>query len=410
MTAVDSIRSIIGALMICPEHWQTVSGIIDHTMVESGTEREVIAICEKISDRKNLETADIIAEISKRQDKDELLTFVTKCAEGTAAVSADAVETFARSVRDTFTAKELASKLLAYSRELSTAGADVNSIISAVKTELEHAVTDNTGSVREFSDCLVEFTGYLQKPHTTAVSSGYDDIDRLTGGFRSGDFDVLAARSGKGKSDFAVSICLNMAKKGQKILYESLEMETVELVERAVSNRASVDSAKIRDKKLSTQDYEDIALAQEEMYDYQFYVDTPPMLTANILEGNIIKYKPSVVVLDNLDLIRPARKCQQKYIEVEETCHALKAIARRTKTCIIALVQLNRSADEHAIPLMSDLYGGSVIEHDASTVAAITQKDGNTKVHIIKARRGMCGEVEMMVTPEYHQWYEVLRE
>ena len=46
----------------------------------------------------------------------------------------------------------------------------------------------------------------LDKPHITGVTSGYQEIDRLTAGFHPGELIIIAARSGMGKTALALNI------------------------------------------------------------------------------------------------------------------------------------------------------------------------------------------------------------
>jgi len=57
----------------------------------------------------------------------------------------------------------------------------------------------------------------ITEPYLTGYPTGYDDLDRLCGGFHPSDLMILAARPGVGKTALALNFAQKMAKKGRAI-------------------------------------------------------------------------------------------------------------------------------------------------------------------------------------------------
>jgi len=66
------------------------------------------------------------------------------------------------------------------------------------------------------------------------VKTGFREFDNLTGGFESG-FIVIGARPSMGKTAFAVSLAISMARLGSAVGFISLEMPNVQLAGRLAS-------------------------------------------------------------------------------------------------------------------------------------------------------------------------------
>ncbi len=77
----------------------------------------------------------------------------------------------------------------------------------------------------------------------TGVATGFEGIDKLTGGFQKANLIVLAARPGVGKTSLALNIAQHVALEGkQSVAVFSLEMSAEELGERLMCSSARVSS------------------------------------------------------------------------------------------------------------------------------------------------------------------------
>jgi len=61
------------------------------------------------------------------------------------------------------------------------------------------------------------------------ITTGLNDLDAITGGWRKGNFVVLAAGPGIGKTSFALHFALTAAKAGYWVNFFSLEMHRTDL-------------------------------------------------------------------------------------------------------------------------------------------------------------------------------------
>ena len=81
----------------------------------------------------------------------------------------------------------------------------------------------------------------------TGVPSGYKKLDELTAGFQPSDLVVLAGRPSMGKTAFALSMARNIAVEHKRpIAFFSLEMSSIQLVNRLIVAEAEIPSEKIR--------------------------------------------------------------------------------------------------------------------------------------------------------------------
>jgi replicative DNA helicase len=94
-----------------------------------------------------------------------------------------------------------------------------------------------SAEVLETSDTIAS-----TKIPVVGVPSGFSDLDRLTGGFRPGQFIIIAARPAMGKTSLALNIATHAAVDlGKKVAIFTMEMAADEVVMRMFSSAAEVN-------------------------------------------------------------------------------------------------------------------------------------------------------------------------
>ena len=412
MDKLTAAQNLAAGLFANPELFPDVSAITNSQEQPEGPCRELFEIFEQLRrEGKDVSLENVAARIGG-----DLKTEIVRYSQVCLSISSENVLYYAQQVHLRAAAEALGPLLINAGYDLAMSQTDVLQTLTGVRGGVEEAIQGfSTGdTAKSWQDCLLEFLAEVQSAKTRYHKTGFGNLDSCVGGYCAGDLDIVAARSGGGKTDIAVSMAVKAAKAGVPVLYESLELYRVDITGRAVSDASGVRGARIRDKNLEQEHYDMIEAATDALYQIKgLTVDAPSRLTVQGLEAMIAKHRPQVVFIDNLDLISPEKSRQEKWRQNEETCHALKALAKRSKTCIVGLVQLNRTTDTYGddkAPMMSDLYGGSAIEHDASWIVAL--KPGadahQVNAHILKSRAGRSGgKVSFLVDFDLHRWREM---
>src|SRR5437016_14601954 len=74
------------------------------------------------------------------------------------------------------------------------------------------------------------------------VTTGFHDLDEVTGGLQKSDLIIMAARPGVGKTSLSLGIAHNAAAHCAKVGVFSLEMSREQLVQRLLAVETAVDS------------------------------------------------------------------------------------------------------------------------------------------------------------------------
>lgn len=298
---------------------------------------------------------------------------------------------------------------------------DTPAIIEAIEKQIFSLVQYNQGdSLKHISELLgtrVEELMYMadhpEEMEGNKTLSGYNSLDKITGGFKAGEIIILAARPSMGKTAFSLNLLLNAAL-GQKksIAFFSLEMSSQSIVDRLLSTETGIPMTNITKGLLSDDDYASIGESIAKLSEYDIYIDeesnTLPVIKSKLRKIVIEKGKVDMVIIDYMQLINTVgmKYAGNRVQEVSEISRTLKEMAKELKCPIIALSQLSRENEKRPDkqPILSDLRDSGSIEQDADLVVFLyrdeyydpdTDKKGITDVLVRKNRNGEVGNAEL---------------
>ena len=260
---------------------------------------------------------------------------------------------------------------------------------------------------------------YERKEHITGLASGFDDLDRLTSGFQSSDFIIIAGRPSMGKTAFAMNVAKYAGVEQHKtVLVLSLEMTKEQLVQRLLCAEARVDSHKVRTGYLEPRDWTRLTHAAGRLAEAPIYIDDSPALSVLEARAKARRLKAEhgldLVVIDYLQLMR-GRNPENRQQEISEISRSLKALAKELNVPVIALSQLSRAVEARQSkdyrPQLSDLRESGALEQDADVILfvyraeryGLQSEDGEKVAEIIigKQRNGPVDTVKLTFISEY---------
>lgn len=271
-----------------------------------------------------------------------------------------------------------------------------------------------------------------QKDGLTGVPSGFTALDRVTSGWQKSDLVIIAARPAMGKTAFVLSVLRNAAVDHSKpVAIFSLEMSSVQLVNRLISSEAELDSEKIKKGTLADHEWAQLVHKTAKLSKAPLFVDDTPALSILELRAKCRKLKAQhdiqMVVIDYLQLMSGDTKgggVGNREQEIASISRALKKIAKELSIPVIALSQLSRAVETRGgdkRPQLSDLRESGAIEQDADMVMflyrpeyyGITEDDGGGstagvgEVIIAKHRNGSLENVKLRFIGRYTKFTDL---
>ncbi|MGN1160987.1 MAG: replicative DNA helicase [Candidatus Fimenecus sp.] len=260
-----------------------------------------------------------------------------------------------------------------------------------------------------------------EKEQYLGIPTGFSYLDRvLAGGFHRSDLILIGARPGMGKTSFALNVARNIAMKGKKVLFFSLEMSNEQLAQRIISTEARIISSKLRTGDINDADWEKIGLALQNLVNAELYFDDTANITVPEMKARVRRMKNvDCVVIDYLQLMSGTKRTDNRVQEISEITRSLKLMAKDLNIPVVTCSQLSRNTAKTADhrPQLTDLRESGSIEQDADIVLMLHREDyynngddnsepeqatANTaEVIVAKNRHGSTEKVEVAWNAEF---------
>lgn len=241
-----------------------------------------------------------------------------------------------------------------------------------------------------------------QKGVRAGVPIPFERLQETIGGWQGGDLIYMAGRPGMGKTAVAIVLAREAAKAGKKVLFFSLEMSDVSIINRAVLGETSINPEDWKLGRVSDAQILEVDEKRSDNYDTELYVIDKSSITASEIMTICRKEKPDIIFVDYVGLMKPERNLGNRNLELGEISHRLKEIAKEFKIPVVALAQLNRSLEQRTnkVPILADLRDSGELEQDADIVIFLYrpgayETDPNNILQMIlaKHRDGRTGKI-----------------
>ena len=242
------------------------------------------------------------------------------------------------------------------------------------------------------------------------VPTGFRELDLLTGGWQDGDYIILAARPGMGKSAFALDLAKAACCNRHKVAFFSLEMPKWQLLNRLWAAASKVNAESFRTGDLTEEEKdrlpEGLKLMSETLSpggeSHLFIDDHSPMdiLKMKMRAKNLKKQEGlDLIIVDYLQIMASVEKKDNRELEVSSISKGLRELAKELELPVIALAQVSRGLESRPDkrPRLSDLRESGSIENDGhlimflhreSVYAKIPEDKTSAELHIKKNRHG----------------------
>ncbi len=248
-----------------------------------------------------------------------------------------------------------------------------------------------------------------EKHFITGVPTGFDRLDELTCGFQPSEFIIIAGRPSTGKTSFALSLSLEMALKGKKVGFISLEMSKEQIGLRLLCAHANVDLSKVRSGYLSSEDFKFLAEATQELEKANIFIDDSAPYFLHELRAKCRRLLKTqgldILFIDYIQLLKTKEKYENRNLQLGAISSHLKSLAKEFKIPVVALSQLSRNPerrrDKEARPTMADLRESGNLEQDADLIILLYRNkelDEKNLAEIIidKQRNGPTGSFKLV--------------
>ncbi len=433
--ALDLEEAVLGAMMIDKDACNIVIDILKPECFYSDIHRKIYeAIIELYKEMQPIDMLTVKDELTRRKELVETggPAFLAKLT--TRVASSAHAEFHARIIMQKYIQRELIRISNDIQRKSYNDEEDVDDLLDESQNSLFNL---SYGSVRREAQPIDNIIHQAieqikeaskREDKMSGVPSGFVALDRVTSGWQNSDLVIIAARPSMGKTAFVLSMARNMAVEHTKaVAIFSLEMSSVQLVNRLISAETEIDASKIRTGSLSADEWSRLENKIKSLERAKIFIDDTPAISISALRAKarrlVAQHEVKIIIIDYLQLMtgHVNDKSQgTREQEVSAISRSLKALAKDLNVPIIALSQLNRSVETRSgskRPQLSDLRESGAIEQDADLVIFIHRPEkygmdeedgvstkGLAQIIIAKHRNGAVTDVNLRFIESYAKY------
>ncbi|MBN2806953.1 MAG: replicative DNA helicase [Prolixibacteraceae bacterium] len=434
--AVDVEEAVLGALMLERDAFVGVADVLTEDCFYKEEHREIFKVIKELSLKDHPVDLLIVTQELKNRDLLDKVggpLYITQLTSQVA--SAAHLEFHARIIAQKYIQRELIRSCSEIQSNAYDNTKDVDELINEAESAIFRISEGNIKKeTQPIKPILKEAVILIEEASKRAdglsgIPSGFTKVDRITAGWQKTDLIIIAARPAMGKTAFVLSMTRNMAVDWKKpVAMFSLEMSSIQLVNRLIAAESELGSEKIKKGSLVGDDWNKLNAAIQVLDEAPIFVDDTPALSIFEFRAKARRLKMQhdigIILVDYLQLMTAGNDNRgSREQEVSMISRSLKAIAKELDVPIIALSQLNRSVEsrEGRRPQLSDLRESGAIEQDADMVIfihrpeyyGITEDENNhslrnvAEIIIAKHRNGAVGDVRLTFRKELAKFLDM---
>ncbi len=432
--AVDLEEAVLGALMLEKDALSAVIDILKPEVFYKDGHQKIFGAIHNLFQKSS--PIDILTVTAQLRQSGELeivggAFYITELTNR--VVSAANIEYHARIISQKYIQRELiriSSEIITNAYEDTT---DIFDLLDhAEKSLFDIAQNNLRRDSRKMDDIVRESLEALEKlkdkvDGLTGIPSGFTALDRMTSGWQPSDLVIIAARPAMGKTAFVLTCARNASVQFDKpVVVFSLEMSSVQLVNRLISGEAEIEQEKLRKGNLAEWEWQQLHSKIGKLTEAPLFIDDTPAL--NVFEFRAkcrrlkAQYDIQMVIVDYLQLMHGKSEGKgggNREQEIGSISRALKSVAKELNVAVLALSQLSRAVESRPgnskKPMLSDLRESGSIEQDADMVLFLYRPEyygltedeegrstlGVGEVIIAKHRHGETGTVPLKFIGKY---------
>src|SRR5690554_2580245 len=425
--SIEAEQAVLGGLMLDNKRLDAVLEVVSEADFYRDDHRQIFRMMQVLQE--NSQPLDVITLSEELHRHDELervggLGYLVEMANNTP--SAANIVAYAGIVRERSTLRQLIAAAQEISKSsYNPSGLDSGDLLQLAEKRVAEIAEDRPkeGGLVGVNDLLKATVQRIDElfrsgSDITGVPSGINDLDQRTSGWQPGELIILAARPSMGKTALALNFVESaIFSQSKPVLVFSMEMPSAAMIMRMMSSVGRIDQGKMRNGKLTEEDWPKLSSAVAKMKDKLLFVDDTPGLSPQELRARVRRIarehgNPGMIMVDYLQLMQIAGSNEGRTQEISEISRSLKAIAKEFDCPLIALSQLNRGVEQrpNKRPMNSDLRESGAIEQDADVILFIYRDEyynedspdkGIAELIIGKQRNGEVGTVRAAFIGKY---------
>lgn len=253
------------------------------------------------------------------------------------------------------------------------------------------------------ADLVEKNLGEILRPNKNKlqnISTGLRDFDKQFHGLQLGELVVVGGRPGMGKSQFLMTLCMNISAK-HAVAFFSLDNAEDKLFVNMISCLTHIAKDRISFSKLSDDEKIEIADAANILSKRKIITNVSTDFEEKSLieecKKLIAEHGIQVLFIDNLQFGKSKLYKAKQESSTNEIASTLSLLAKELNVCIVVSCQLSRVVETRGgtkRPYLNDLLNGGVLEATADKIIMLYRPEYYGQ-EVDENNQSVVGKVEL---------------
>lgn len=371
-------ESLLGCLIMDSEqYWKVEPFIPTEEIFYTSKNKRLFRIIKQMSH--NGEVIDMMTITSNLTVKDKAMNLDTYYITGLGTQEATSKHSvvYAKKLYEDYLYRQIIDKADTIKSKSYDGNASVYPLVQETYSELGQILDLRPTNGFLIEESLDDTIKDITQGQKNLIRSGWDKIDKLSGGFTKGEVSIVGGRPGHGKTTVLINLVAQFINQGLKVMLFNRELPIKEVLKKIiVLESGKLSYRQVRTSGIGGNDMEEVQRVDKllrEKYTpdkFQMFDKIADFEQASI---EVRKFKPDVVIDDYVQLIRPSKnkKYEARRLELEELVNQYKWLAKHNNCVVVLASQLNRGIEYRGTkpePQLSDLAESGAIEQVAENV------------------------------------------
>jgi len=228
---------------------------------------------------------------------------------------------------------------------------------------------------------------------------------------QTGDMLLIGGRPSAGKTLAILNLALGWARRGQRVVFFSLETSPDKIWDRLITCEYGLDFSAVKRGEVNTADLDLFEDGPAPFGRLPIYVCNAAGRSVAWMRAQAARLQADIAIIDYVQLIRS--KGKDRYEQVTQTSIDLHEWAQADKVMVVGLCQLSRQGTDQ--PKLSDLRESGQLEQDADLVILLNKKTDPVTgaveytFDVAKNKEGVTGNIPMMFDGAHQRIREMTR-
>jgi len=232
--------------------------------------------------------------------------------------------------------------------------------------------------VQDIEDVISDTLISIENQTTKLIKTGYDNLDKYSGGLTRGEITIIGGRPGHGKTTVMINMLSKALEQGYKAMFFSRELPNSELMKKIICLESEQLSYSMVRKNIfsdqSLQLVNETITSIRKKYSKDKFLMFDNLKDFSASSAEVKRFKPDIIFDDYIQLVSCDGHRVDRRLQIEKLVNDYKWLAKENDCVVVLASQLNRFIERNNTrgkalePQLSDLAESGAIEQVAENV------------------------------------------